>query len=412
MLRGFNLVANSPSFLLTVPNPRDRRPLSKRFVGEERLSQATAVMGDQSRCDGDDVTDRSIISLEPDHFRARKIPFEPQDVFNIRATPCVDRLIVVAYAAQIAIRLGKEAEPKILNDVRVLVLVDQDIAEAPPEARENFVMLAEQPQRFEQQIAEIDSIERFQTRLVALIEQLRRGRMRMPRLRPPACAWDRCLDSSIRSMRLASARGGQRLSSRLSACRTCLNSRSWSSESRMVKLGRKPTSSACMRKIFAPIEWKVPSHGMACSDPANVATRSRISRAALLVKVTARISCARARPNEIRCAMRAVKTRVLPTPAPARMRTGPSKQSTARRCSSFKPSRYVHGAPLLFVQAIEIRWIGRPDATRERPAGSSVVPRCRRRGSQQVGCLRRLRHESNHALAGQGAQPEISIPAG
>ena len=38
------------------------------------------------------------------------------------------------------------------------------------------------------------------------------------------------------------------------------------------------------------LKWKVPSHGIACSEPEKTATRWRISRAALLVKVTARIS--------------------------------------------------------------------------------------------------------------------------
>ena len=198
VLGGLDLIADSPSLLLTVPNPRDRRPLPKRFVGEQRLSQAPAVMRDQSRRDGEDVAARSIISLEPDHFCAGKIPFEPQDVFNIRAAPRVDRLIVVADAAQIAVRLGKEAEPKVLNDVRVLVLVDQDIAEAPPETRENFVMLAEQPQGFEQQIAEIDGVERLETRLVALIESRAAAGCKSGGFGLPACVLDRCLDFSIR----------------------------------------------------------------------------------------------------------------------------------------------------------------------------------------------------------------------
>ena len=37
--------------------------------------------------------------------------------------------------------------------------------------------------------------------------------------------------------------------------------------SRMVKLARRPTSSACIRRILAPIEWKVPSHGIPCAEP-------------------------------------------------------------------------------------------------------------------------------------------------
>ena len=75
--------------------------------------------------------------------------------------------------------------------------------------------------------------------------------------------------------------------------------RIWSSTSRMVKLFFSPTSSACRRRIFTPIEWKVPSQGMPSTIcPTIWPTRSFISRAALLVKVTARIS-ARMRATEI-----------------------------------------------------------------------------------------------------------------
>jgi hypothetical protein len=41
--------------------------------------------------------------------------------------------------------------------------------------------------------------------------------------------------------------------------------------------------------------------------------------------------------------MRVVSTRVLPVPAPASTRTGPSSVSTASRCSGLRPARY--GAP-------------------------------------------------------------------
>ena len=47
-----------------------------------------------------------------------------------------------------------------------------------------------------------------------------------------------------------------------SAARSCFSSRIWSSTSRMVKSGFSPTSSAWRRRIFTPIEWNVPSHGI------------------------------------------------------------------------------------------------------------------------------------------------------
>ena len=57
--------------------------------------------------------------------------------------------------------------------------------------------------------------------------------------------------------------------------------------------------------------------------------RSRISAAALLVKVMAIISHGATPPSWIMCAMRYVSTRVLPDPAPASTKRGPSVHSTA-----------------------------------------------------------------------------------
>ena len=72
--------------------------------------------------------------------------------------------------------------------------------------------------------------------------------------------------------------------------------------------------------------------------------RCFISRAALLVKVTARICEGKARPVARMWAMRVVSTRVLPVPAPASTRTGPSVVSTASRCSGFSPFEIVRRA--------------------------------------------------------------------
>ena len=142
------------------------------------------------------------------------------------------------------------------------------------------------------------------------------------------------------SINPASWRAGQRSLSMPSASMTCFNSLIWSSVSRIVNPDLRPTSSTCRRRIFTPIEWNVPSHVMPSTPgPINLPIRSRISRAALLVKVTARICDGQARPEAKMWAMRVVRTRVLPVPAPARTSNGPSVCSTAARCSAFNPSR-------------------------------------------------------------------------
>src|SRR5579859_5556630 len=67
--------------------------------------------------------------------------------------------------------------------------------------------------------------------------------------------------------------------------------------------------------------------------------RPRISPAALLVKVTARMPWGEARSAWITQAMRWVRTRVLPLPAPASTSTGPAAAVTAARCASFRGLR-------------------------------------------------------------------------
>ena len=93
---------------------------------------------------------RAVVALEPDDLRAGKILLEAQDVVDLGAAPAIDRLVVVADAADVrrafagsAARgacasrarqrqaaCASEPQPQVLRDVGVLVLVDQDVFEA------------------------------------------------------------------------------------------------------------------------------------------------------------------------------------------------------------------------------------------------------------------------------------------
>src|SRR5690349_3665553 len=61
----------------------------------------------------EDVAGRSVISLEPDDLRARKVVLEAQNVVDLGAAPAVDRLIVIADAAVFFLR-GRGREPRVL----------------------------------------------------------------------------------------------------------------------------------------------------------------------------------------------------------------------------------------------------------------------------------------------------------
>src|SRR6266545_132910 len=85
-------------------------------------------------------------------------------------------------------------------------------------------------------------------------------------------------------------------------------------------------------------EWKVDTTIAFTAPPTRTWRRSFISRAALLVKVIARIAVGGTPQSRTRWAIRWVSTRVLPDPAPATIRVGPSVASTAWRWASFNPS--------------------------------------------------------------------------
>ncbi len=72
----------------------------------------------------------AVVALQPDHLRAGEIALEPQDVVHLGAAPAIDRLIVVADAADVLASLGQQPQPQVLGDVGVLVFVHEDVAEA------------------------------------------------------------------------------------------------------------------------------------------------------------------------------------------------------------------------------------------------------------------------------------------
>ncbi len=105
-----------------------------------------------------------------------------------------------------------------------------------------------------------------------------------------------------------------------------------------------PSRLLSSRRKRTPNEWNVLSHTRSVrSRPISGTMRSAISRAALLVKVTPRIASGRV-PRSISRAMRAVITRVLPEPAPARTSMGPWSCSTASRCAGLRLMAGVWGA--------------------------------------------------------------------
>src|SRR5947207_15845296 len=122
----FDLLADAARFLRSVPDSDDAKLLALASVRPQSLSQTAGIVSDEAVGGGEDVRCRAVILLEADGFCAREILFEAQDVGDLGAAPRIDRLVVVADAAEIAAGFGEELQPLILRLVGVLIFVDQD----------------------------------------------------------------------------------------------------------------------------------------------------------------------------------------------------------------------------------------------------------------------------------------------
>src|SRR6185312_5470046 len=197
--------------------------------GVQRLAEPALVVRDDVRGRGEDVAGRAVVALEPDHLGAREVVIEAQDVVDLGAAPAVDRLVVVADAADVlwgrwrlrrrrglvlrdagaslpllrmrvwesnllmrltlilrsraergvskdeaagvaARRLRQEPQPQILRDVRVLILVDQNELEPTLILAQHLGVLAEDADGLEQQVTEVRRVEDLQPRLEVAVE--------------------------------------------------------------------------------------------------------------------------------------------------------------------------------------------------------------------------------------------------
>src|SRR5262245_57966968 len=105
-----DLLADRACLLLGVPAGGHLDLLARLVLGAQRLAEPALVVGDEVRGGGEDVGGGAVIALEADDPGAGKIVLEAQDVVHLRPAPAVDRLVVVADAADVF-----ERSPRLLH---------------------------------------------------------------------------------------------------------------------------------------------------------------------------------------------------------------------------------------------------------------------------------------------------------
>ena len=94
--------------------------------------------------------------LEPHDRRRRPLGLEVAQVLRRRAAEAVDRLVVVARRADLAVLARQQPQQQALGEVRVLQLVDEHVAEAAVTTRARTCGLRpQQAERVEHEVAEV-----------------------------------------------------------------------------------------------------------------------------------------------------------------------------------------------------------------------------------------------------------------
>jgi hypothetical protein len=91
---------------------------------ERRMVNASAM-------DFDDLLVRTVNLLELDRRRLGEVTLEVEDVADVGGPEPVDGLRLVADDEQVAVLAAEQLQQPVLDPVRVLVLVDEDVPEVP-----------------------------------------------------------------------------------------------------------------------------------------------------------------------------------------------------------------------------------------------------------------------------------------
>ena len=135
----------------------------------EVLLLALAVVRDDAVRGAEDVVRGAVVLLQRDRPRAGEVALELEHVADVGAPEGVDGLVGVADRAHVPVLLGEELQEPVLRVVRVLVLVDEDVAERLLPALARLGEALEDLDREVEHVVEVDRVRGVQPLLVALV---------------------------------------------------------------------------------------------------------------------------------------------------------------------------------------------------------------------------------------------------
>ena len=172
-------IGNEQSFVLAVQRLVKPDLVSLTRIGPQPLALAFGIVRHHRAGGFEDVLRRAVILLESNHSRVRIIALEIENVPNVRATPAIDRLILVTHHANVLVPLRKQPHQLILSAIGVLILIDHQEFVAPRVLTPQILVVLQQADGFQQKIVEIEGIGLPEAILITLVHHGQPRRFRI-----------------------------------------------------------------------------------------------------------------------------------------------------------------------------------------------------------------------------------------
>src|SRR6185503_20344666 len=84
------------------------------ILGPQRLALSLFVVGDNGTCRGEDRLGRPIVLFQANSTNPGEVLLKRQNVLNVRASPAVDRLILISHDADVVVRARQVRDQSVL----------------------------------------------------------------------------------------------------------------------------------------------------------------------------------------------------------------------------------------------------------------------------------------------------------
>ena len=165
---GHNAVRNLLRLGAVVLHVAHANRVARFFLGENLLLhfERAHVMRNHGARPLHDVACGAVIAFQLHNGDRRKIAMEVADNLNVRATPAVNALVVVAHHGHVPLLVDKELQEFVLNVVRVLIFIDNHVFKAVGQLFSKARHLLEHEHRIEQEVIEVHGVRFTQALLV------------------------------------------------------------------------------------------------------------------------------------------------------------------------------------------------------------------------------------------------------